>query len=136
MLGQPQDAGVGRGGAVSLRFEVFGASPVSYRWEHDGTPVAGAGGAELRLDPARASDAGVYRCFATGPAGEIASRAATVSVCIADFNGDGFLDFDDYIGFVGAFEGGGEAGDANGDGFVDFFDYADFVARFEAGCTF
>jgi hypothetical protein len=58
-------------------------------------------------------------------------------ICLADFNGDGFIDFFDYADYVGCFEtglcGGGSA-DFNGDGFVDFFDYGDFVTAFETGC--
>ena len=58
--------------------------------------------------------------------------------CLADFNGDGFLDFFDYDDYVNCFETGtcppGKDADFNGDGFVDFFDYDDFVAAFERGC--
>jgi hypothetical protein len=54
--------------------------------------------------------------------------------CIADFNGDGFIDFTDFDDFVFAFESGDPAGDFNGDGFLDFTDFDEFVAAFEAGC--
>lgn len=54
--------------------------------------------------------------------------------CVADFNGDGFLDFTDFDDFVFAFESGDPAGDFNGDGFLDFTDFDEFVAAFEAGC--
>ena len=68
-------------------------------------------------------------------AGYESSRVWKLGGCPADFNGDGFLDFFDYLDFVTAFEtGGGLEADFNGDGFVDFFDYADFVEAFEAGC--
>lgn len=56
------------------------------------------------------------------------------SLCDADFNGDGFLDFFDYGEFVEAFEAGTERADFNFDGFIDFFDYAEFVEAFEIGC--
>jgi hypothetical protein len=60
------------------------------------------------------------------------------SICLADFNGDGFLDFFDYSDFVECFETGnciaGHTADYNRDGFQDFFDYLDFVTAFEAGC--
>jgi hypothetical protein len=59
---------------------------------------------------------------------------STMSLCVADFNLDGFLDFFDYDEFVGAFEAGTPNADINGDNFLDFFDYDDFVAAFEAGC--
>ena len=54
--------------------------------------------------------------------------------CRADFNGDGFVDFTDFDGFVAAFEAGDLAADFNDDGFIDFTDFDAFVATFEAGC--
>jgi hypothetical protein len=60
------------------------------------------------------------------------------SICAADFNRDGFLDFFDYSDYVGCFEieecPAGATADFNRDGFVDFFDYLDFVSAFETGC--
>jgi len=55
-------------------------------------------------------------------------------VCAADFNGDGFLDFTDFDGFVTAFEAGDEQSDFNHDGFIDFTDFDAFVGAFELGC--
>ena len=58
--------------------------------------------------------------------------------CVADFNGDGFIDFFDYDDYVNCFETGtcppGRSADINGDDFVDFFDYDDYVNAFETGC--
>ncbi|XVJ59088.1 MAG: hypothetical protein HEQ23_06680 [Tepidisphaera sp.] len=58
--------------------------------------------------------------------------------CLADFNGDGFVDFFDYSDYVLCFESAecpaGKTADFNGDDFVDFFDYSDYVVAFEAGC--
>ncbi len=54
--------------------------------------------------------------------------------CVADFNGDGTLDFFDYLDFVAAFSVSGFSADFNGDGVIDFFDYLDFVAAFSTGC--
>jgi hypothetical protein len=58
----------------------------------------------------------------------------TVGDCPADYSGDGFVDFFDYLEFVADFEGGNPDSDYNGDGFVDFFDYTDFVTAFQAPC--
>jgi outer membrane protein assembly factor BamB len=62
----------------------------------------------------------------------------TATICAADFNSDGFIDFFDYDDYVNCFETGtcppGKTADSNGDGFVDFFDYDAFVAAFESGC--
>ena len=54
--------------------------------------------------------------------------------CHADFDGDGFLTFEDFDGFVTAFEAGGSSADFDGDGFLTFEDFDAFVAAFEAGC--
>jgi hypothetical protein len=54
--------------------------------------------------------------------------------CKADFNGDGVLDFFDYLDFVAAFSANDPTADFNGDGVIDFFDYLDFVAAFAEGC--
>ncbi len=50
------------------------------------------------------------------------------SVCRADFNGDGLLDFFDVSSFLNA------SPDFNGDGVFDFFDVAGFLNAFSAGC--
>ena len=54
--------------------------------------------------------------------------------CAADFNGDGAVDFFDYLDFVDAFSAGLISADFNGDGAIDFFDYLDFVDAFSLGC--
>jgi hypothetical protein len=55
-------------------------------------------------------------------------------LCRADYNRDAFVDFFDYVEFVGAFEAGVPRSDFNLDGFVDFFDLTAFAEAFEAGC--
>jgi hypothetical protein len=54
--------------------------------------------------------------------------------CRADFDGDGFLTFEDVDAFVSAFESGGVSADFNADGFLTFEDFDVFVGAFEAGC--
>jgi hypothetical protein len=54
--------------------------------------------------------------------------------CDADFNGDGSVDFFDYLDFVAAFDAEDASADFNNDGSIDFFDYLDFVAAFDADC--
>ncbi|MDX2116801.1 MAG: EF-hand domain-containing protein [Planctomycetota bacterium] len=64
----------------------------------------------------------------------VSINMATPVPCLADFNGDGFLDFTDFDAFVAAFEAGNASADFNADGFLDFTDFDAFVAAFEAGC--
>ncbi len=56
------------------------------------------------------------------------------AACDADFNGDGVVDFFDYLDFVQAFAANASEADFNADGVIDFFDYLDFVQVFAAGC--
>ncbi|MCG3122758.1 MAG: hypothetical protein GIKADHBN_01160 [Phycisphaerales bacterium] len=51
----------------------------------------------------------------------------------ADFNGDGFIDLEDYTAFVIAFEAGDDSADFDGSGFVDTDDFDAFVVAFEQG---
>jgi hypothetical protein len=88
-------------------------------------------------DPAVAAPASLTGTILAGQVlfGEFAPGG---SICAADFNRDGFLDFFDYSDYVGCFEieecPAGATADFNRDGFVDFFDYLDFVSAFETGC--
>lgn len=54
--------------------------------------------------------------------------------CAADYNGDGGIDFFDYLDFVNDFSSGGIRADFNSDASIDFFDYLDFVNAFLLGC--
>jgi hypothetical protein len=53
------------------------------------------------------------------------------TVCPADLNGDGVLNFFDVSQFLGEFAAGG---DYNGDGVTNFFDVSAFLGDFNAGC--
>ena len=54
--------------------------------------------------------------------------------CLADWNGDGVLDFFDVQGFLADFAAHNPAADLNNDGAWDFFDVQLFLNRFSAGC--
>jgi hypothetical protein len=56
------------------------------------------------------------------------------SVCEADLNGDGSLDFFDVSAFLGAFGANDPVADFNGDGSWDFFDVSAFLGAFNEGC--
>lgn len=63
-----------------------------------------------------------------------ASDVAASFFCTADFNGDGFVNGDDFDGYVAAFELGDDTADYNHDGFVTGDDFDSYVAAFEIGC--
>lgn len=54
--------------------------------------------------------------------------------CLADFNGDGFVNGNDFDDFVAAWENNDCLGDFNRDCFINGADYDDFVAAWEANC--
>jgi len=65
---------------------------------------------------------------------DVAGRHYRFIQCGADFNGNGFINGDDFDAFVAAFVLGDLTADFNGDGFVNGDDYDGFVAAFEVGC--
>jgi hypothetical protein len=130
-----------RGSSVELSIEVQPGFAYEYQWRRGEVPrpIAGANDARLTLTHVSRADAGVYDCVVTAAAvgchtRRVFSAKALVNVCVADWDGDGFIEGSDYALFVAAFESGDLASDVTRDGFVDWFDYDTFVGAFEAGC--
>ncbi|MDX2147560.1 MAG: hypothetical protein SFZ23_08565 [Planctomycetota bacterium] len=74
------------------------------------------------------------RCVVGNACGDTISDAVTMTVCQADFNCDGQLDFFDYLDFASAFSAEEPTADYNGDAQIDFFDYLDFAQDVAFGC--
>ena len=84
-----------------------------------------------------AGQTGVYDCLVTntcGGSGVLTSAAATVSICNADLNCDGVVDFGDYLEFLNLYDAQHPFADLNGDGEIDFSDYLEFLNAYDAGC--
>jgi len=75
-----------------------------------------------------------YRCVVSNACGSTTSDPASLAICHADFNCDGFVTGEDYDEYVAAFEAGDELADFDADGFVTGDDFDAFVAAFESGC--
>ena len=61
--------------------------------------------------------------------------AISVTPCLADFNGDGFVNFFDISNFIAAFNAQNPAADiAAPFGVWNFFDISAFIAAYNAGC--
>ena len=54
--------------------------------------------------------------------------------CLADFTGEGILDFFDISAFIQAFGANEQVADLTNDGILDFFDISAFIQAFAAGC--
>ncbi|MFO0836804.1 MAG: hypothetical protein U0638_17725 [Phycisphaerales bacterium] len=61
-------------------------------------------------------------------------NVTAIYVCLADFDGDGFVNGNDYDAFAGVFDVADPAADINSDGFVNGDDYDVFAEAFDAGC--
>jgi hypothetical protein len=129
------------GASATISVSATGFGPFTYQWKRDGVTlenepghIAGATTSTLNLTNINPADAGEYTCVVSRSCIDAVSPVATLSMCAADFNCDGFLDFTDFDEFVMAFESGAVNGDFNGDGFLDFTDFDAFVGAFEAGC--
>ena len=141
---------VGQDIVLEVNASTTNANPsVSYQWRRKnefGAPVnlvegdgggryVGVGTRTLRIDNSTCGDSGEYDCLATDACGSFPSEAALLTVNTpADFNGDGFLTFEDFDEFVAAFEAGEAGADFNGDGFLTFEDFDSYVLTFESGC--
>lgn len=131
------------GGSASFYVGASSSSGVAYAWRRQQVPInplANPSAATPTLNIAQASwaDALSYDCVVTNSCGSVTSDAATLTVCAADFDCDGTVDFFDYDAFVMCFEGDacppGKTADFDGDDSVDFFDYDAFVVAFETAC--
>lgn len=143
ILQQPVDRIACAGAHVEFSITVAGGGASTFAWRKGGVPIdaavnPSAATATLELDNVQAADGGSYDCVVTAACGSVTSEAATLTVCVGDFDCDGTVDFFDYDAFVTCFEGGacppGKTADVDGDGAVDFFDYDAFVRAFESPC--
>lgn len=102
----------------------FDASTGSFQWS---APNVGSTDARLRL-VIRDSDGN--ESFDESDL----SFTITGSACIADFTGDGLLNFFDVSAFLNAFGSMDPIADLTDDGSFDFFDISVFLNAFSAGC--
>lgn len=56
------------------------------------------------------------------------------TACPADLDGDGVVDFPDYLVFLNLYDADDPGADLDADGVVDFADFLDFLNHYDAGC--
>ncbi len=122
-----------------------GYTGVTYAWRHNGTPLAngttpnnsvisGATTPDLTISSLANADAGSYDCVVSTSCGSTTSFAATLAVCAADFDCDGFVTGEDFDQYIAAFVNGSVNTDFDGDGFVTGEDFDAYIAAFAVGC--
>ena len=142
---QPADAIGVKGGSVSFEVAGSGGGIYGFQWRRNGVPLSdgpsGSGSVITGFDTQRltisnisAADVASYDCVVTNPCQQVVSSGASLSLCAADFDGDGFVSGIDFDLYVGAFEGGDMASDFDGDGFITGIDFDLYVGAFELGC--
>jgi hypothetical protein len=129
------------GDALSLSAEVSGGGTLAYQWMRDGElviddgRVSGAHTATLTIAAVEPGDAGAYTLGASNACGAITSGGTVVRLlCRGDMDGDGVVDFIDYLAFLNLFGAVDPRADLNHDGVVDVADYLAFLNFFEGEC--
>ena len=138
-------------GSASFTVSATGGT-LGYQWRRGGVPISdgaaggsaggvysGATTATLSIAPApggslNSADAGQFDCIVSNPCGSATSNAAALTVCLADFDCNGFINGVDFDSFVDLFVLGDPGADIDHDGFVSGVDFDSFTAAFEAGC--
>jgi cytochrome c peroxidase len=133
IVSQPVSQPVCMGGSVQMTV-ACAVPPRSYQWRLNGVPIPGAIHSFYSIGSAIPGNAGVYDCVITADCGTVTSRAATLSVCLADFTCDGQVNRDDVNAYLEAFMARDPIADLNGDGIVNIHDLLLFWAAFRHGC--
>jgi hypothetical protein len=66
--------------------------------------------------------------------GQIIDLTSLLSSCVADFTGDGQLNFFDVSAFLAAYQVSNPQADMNNDGIFNFFDISTYIQIFSQGC--
>lgn len=105
---QPQSQSIRAGFAATFSVVASGTGTISYQWRRNAVDIAGATNSSYTISECVPSNQADYSVVVTNFCGSVTSANATLTVqtlpeCPGDFNGDGSLDFFDYLDFVDAF---------------------------------
>jgi hypothetical protein len=82
LVTQPQGIIATIGGNATFNVGAAGSIPLSYQWQFNGNPLAGATNSSLTLSNVLLSSAGPYSVVVTNAAGSITSSVATLTVTL------------------------------------------------------
>jgi hypothetical protein len=80
---QPQSQTVNPGAAVTFTVAATGNAPLTYQWQKDTAPIAGATGTNYTIASAYGTDHGTYSVVVTNNAGSIVSNGVVLTVTAA-----------------------------------------------------
>jgi hypothetical protein len=130
-----------RGSYTDLAVVADGIEPLSYQWLRDGVALSdsvnlrGSASNVVQIRAASVGEAGEYTCVVTDACGAFATSApALISVCTADFDGDGHLGISDVFAFVNAWFAADPLADIDGNGEIEVADIFAFLNAWFAGC--
>ena len=89
---------------------------------------------QVGYNPGLIGAKGTDPCFTNTSAAVTNQLETPPATCPGDFNGDGYVNGNDYDLFASFFEAGDIGADFNKDGYVNGNDFDDFASHFEAGC--
>jgi hypothetical protein len=141
-------------GTASFSVAASGTGVMTYDWQietapgdwlslgSDPTPLPGGGSAFAQPGNAPTVEIGVrnriggfnVRCLIRDDCGSRASEAATLTICIADFNCVGGVGLQDLFDYLRAWFAQDPTADVNGYGSVSLQDLFDFLGAWFAGC--
>ncbi len=99
-----------------------------------GSLISGAATATLTIANVSQADALLYRVKVAESCRESGSLPVQLTVCAADLNCDGVIDFADYLEFLNLYDALDPRVDLNHDGVIDFGDYLEFLNHYDSGC--
>src|SRR5262249_31418967 len=80
---QPQSQTVLVGANATFTVVASGSAPLSYQWQFNDNPIAGATASSFAINNAQKSDGGTYNVIVQNPAGAVESDNATLGVADA-----------------------------------------------------
>jgi hypothetical protein len=98
------------------------------------TIVSGARTPLLSISNLHTADRGTYTCVVSSSCGSVATSAARLGSCPADFNNSGVLEVQDIFDFLNAWFAGNLSADFNNSGVLEVQDIFDFLNAWFAGC--
>ena len=125
----------GRNATVDVHLSVVGPAG---SWAFVASDLPNGGRHQFAMDALRDTRDGWIRVTLNTPTGSVSHAAGPLTIvtgdCYADCDGNGVLDFFDFLCYQNSIAAAEPRADCDGSGALDFFDFLCFQNAFEAGC--